>query len=60
MPLGYVAAATIGSSLIGANAAQGAADTQAAASDRAAQLQKQMFDTQNRSEERRVGKECRL
>ena len=50
MPWGYVAAATIGSSLLGANAAQGAADTQAAASNNAAQLQKQMFDTQNQQQ----------
>ena len=50
MPWGYLAAATIGSSLLGANAAQGAADTQAAASNNAAQLQKQMFDTQNQQQ----------
>ena len=47
MPWGYVAAATIGSSLIGADAARSAADTSAAASRYAADIQKQMFDTQN-------------
>ena len=47
MPWGYVAAATLGSSLIGADAAGRAADTSAAASRYAADIQKQMFDTQN-------------
>jgi hypothetical protein len=39
-------AAIIGSSLFGASAAGSAADTQAAAADRAAQLQKEQFDRQ--------------
>lgn len=47
MPWGYVAAATIGSSLLGADAAQSAADTQAGASRYSADIQKQMFDVQN-------------
>ena len=46
MPMGWMAAAMVGSSLIGANAASSAADTQAAAADRAAQLQKEQFDRQ--------------
>jgi len=47
MPWGYMAAASIGSGLLGANAAQNAADTQAGAARYAADIQKQMFDTQN-------------
>jgi hypothetical protein len=46
MPMGWMAAAMVGSSLIGAEAAGSAADTQAAAADRAAQLQKEQFDRQ--------------
>jgi hypothetical protein len=41
-----MAAAVVGSSLIGASASSSAADTQAAAADRAAQLQKEQFDRQ--------------
>lgn len=48
--MGWVAAATVASSLIGADAAQDAADTQAAASDRSGALQKQMFDVQNKQQ----------
>ena len=39
-------AAIVGSSLLGGSAAESAASTQAAAADRAAQLQKEMFDKQ--------------
>jgi hypothetical protein len=46
MPMGWMAAAMVGSSLIGANAASSAANTQAAAANRAAQLQKEQFDRQ--------------
>lgn len=45
-PITGAIGASVGSSLIGADAAGDAADTQAAASDRATQLQKQMFDKQ--------------
>jgi len=41
-----MAAAVVGSSLIGGSAAKSAASTQAAAADRAAQLQKEQFDRQ--------------
>jgi hypothetical protein len=41
-----MAAAMVGSSLIGADAASSAADVQAGAADRAAQLQKEQFDRQ--------------
>ena len=41
-----MAAAVVGSSLIGANAASSAADTQAAAADRAAELQREQFERQ--------------
>lgn len=44
--MGWMAAATIGSSLIGASAAKSAAGTQAAAADRAANLQREQFDRQ--------------
>ena len=47
MPWGYVAAATIGSSIIGANAAQSAANTQAQGQEAAAQVQQNMFNTLN-------------
>lgn len=43
---GWMAAAVVGSSLIGANASRSAASTQASAADRAAQLQKEQFDRQ--------------
>ena len=46
MPMGWMAAAMVGSSLIGANAASSAADTQAAAADRAAELQREQFERQ--------------
>ena len=41
-----VAGATIGSALLGSEASSNAADVQAASADRAAQLQKEMFDKQ--------------
>jgi hypothetical protein len=44
--MGWMAAAVIGSSLIGASSASSAADVQAAAADRAAQLQKEQFERQ--------------
>ena len=47
MPWGYMAAATIGSGLLGANAAQNAANTQAGAAQYAANVQQNMFNTQN-------------
>lgn len=43
---GWMAAAVVGSSLIGADAASSAADTQAAAADRAGELQQQQFERQ--------------
>lgn len=43
---GWVAAATVGSALIGANAASKAAKTQAGAADRTAELQMQQFNRQ--------------
>ena len=46
MPMGWMAAAMVGSSLIGANAASEAASTQAGAADRAAELQRQQFERQ--------------
>jgi len=42
----WVAGATIGSSLLGASASSGAANAQAGASDRATQLQREMYDKQ--------------
>ena len=45
-PLIGVAAAGVGSALIGADAAGDAADTQAAAADRSAQLQREQFERQ--------------
>lgn len=50
MPMGWVAAATIGSGLLGADAAGDAAETQAGASRYSADLQKQMFDVQNKQQ----------
>jgi hypothetical protein len=44
MPIGWMAAATIGSSLLGASSARSAAKTQAASADRAAQLERDMFE----------------
>lgn len=44
MPIGWMAAATIGSSLLGASSARSAARTQAASADRAAELQQQQFE----------------
>ena len=44
--MGWMAAAMVGSSLIGAGAASSAADTQAAAADRAAELQREQFERQ--------------
>jgi hypothetical protein len=43
---GWIAAATVGSALIGANSASRAASTQAAAADRAAELQREQFERQ--------------
>ena len=51
MPMGWMAAAMVGSSLIGASAADSAADVQAGASDRAARLQKEQFDRQTELQE---------
>jgi len=50
MPMGWVAAATAVSGLLGADAAGDAADTQAGASRYSAELQKQMFDVQNKQQ----------
>ena len=47
MPMMWMAAATIGSGLIGANAAQNSADTQAAAANKSLAEQKRQFDIQN-------------
>ena len=44
--MGWMAAAVIGSSLIGASSASSAASTQAAAADRAGELQQQQFERQ--------------
>ena len=46
-PTSLLGAANLGSSLIGANASQNAAQTQANAANQAAQIQQQMFNTQN-------------
>jgi len=46
MPAMWMAAAMVGSSLIGANAAGEAASTQAGAADRSAELQRQQFERQ--------------
>ena len=46
MPIGWMAAATFGSALLGANASSKAAKVQASAADRAAQLQQEQFDRQ--------------
>ena len=48
---GWIAGATVVSSLIGASGARSAASTQAASADRAAELQKEMFDEQKRLSE---------
>lgn len=50
MPMGWVAAATIGSSLLGADAAGDAADTQAASQRESMAVQKAMFDKQNQQQ----------
>ena len=47
MPMGWLAAATIGSGLLNASAAQSAANTQAAAARYASKQQREMFDIQN-------------
>jgi len=44
--MGWMAAAVIGSSLLGASSAESAASTQAAAADRAGELQQQQFERQ--------------
>ena len=46
MPIGWMAAATIGSALLGSRSASKAADVQASAADRAAELQREQFDRQ--------------
>jgi hypothetical protein len=46
MPIGWMAAATIGSALIGSKASSKAANVQAGAADRAAELQQQQFERQ--------------
>ena len=46
MPMGWMAAAMVGSSLIGANAAESGAETQAAAANRAADLQYKQWQEQ--------------
>jgi len=45
-PFAAIAASTVASTAMGSSAAKSAANTQAAAADRAAQLQKEMFDRQ--------------
>jgi len=50
MPMGWVAAATIGAGLLGANAASDAADTQAASQRESMAVQKAMFDKQNQQQ----------
>jgi hypothetical protein len=50
MPMGWVAAATIGAGLLGANAASNAADTQAASQRESMAVQKAMFDKQNQQQ----------
>ena len=46
----FVALATVGGAIIGANAAESAADTQAAAADRAAQIQREQFNLINQQQ----------
>jgi len=46
MPIGWMAAATIGSALLGSSASRSAASTQADAANRAADLQMQQFERQ--------------
>ena len=46
MPMGWMAAATIGSALLGSSASRSAAKAQAGAADRAAELQNQQFERQ--------------
>ena len=46
MPIGWMAAATIGSALLGSKASSKAANVQAGAADRAAELQQQQFERQ--------------
>ena len=50
MPMGWLAAATIGSGILGASAAQSAANTQAAATRSAAKQQREMFDITNQQQ----------
>jgi len=50
MPMGWIAAATIGAGLLGANAAENAADTQAASQRESMAVQKAMFDKQNQQQ----------
>jgi hypothetical protein len=46
MPIGWMAAATIGSAVLGSKASSKAANVQAGAADRAAELQQQQFERQ--------------
>jgi hypothetical protein len=46
MPMGWMAAATIGSALLGASSSRSAAKTQAGAADRATELQREQFERQ--------------
>ena len=46
MPIGWMAAATIGSALLGSSSSRSAANTQAAAADRAGELQKDVAEQQ--------------
>ena len=46
----FVALATVGGAILGANAAESAADTQAAAADRAAQIQREQFNLINQQQ----------
>ena len=57
MPIGWMAAATIGSALLGSSSSRSAANTQAAAADRAGELQREQFERQVELQEpfRQVG-----
>jgi len=46
MPMGWMAAAVVGSSLIGASSSRSAANAQAAAADRASEAQREIFERQ--------------
>ena len=57
MPIGWMAAATIGSALLGSSSSRRAASTQAEAADRAGELQREQFERQVELQEpfRQVG-----